>query len=37
MTPRAYAEALAAQAPPLTDGQVEGAARVLATVEERAA
>ena len=34
MTPREYAESLAATAPPLTDAQVESAARLLASVDE---
>lgn len=33
MTPAEAGRALAATAPPLTDEQVEGAARILATVE----
>ena len=33
MTPAEYGESLAAEAPPLTPEQVEGAARILATVE----
>lgn len=37
MTPREYGEILAAGMPPLTDAQVEAAARVLVTVEDVAA
>lgn len=33
MTPSAYGVHLAATAPPLTDAQVEAAARILATVD----
>jgi hypothetical protein len=34
MTPAEYGSALAAQAPPLTDAQVEAAARILASVDD---
>lgn len=37
MTPAEYGAQLAEQAPPLTDAQVEAAARILASVESEEA